>query len=369
VYATLIGALNGRKRFSAQATFDVSFSTLRTGLTLGLAAAGLGVMGALGGFAAAATVIVLAALLVVGAGQRGEGLSAARYAGFAGPLFAYHLLLNGAMTIDLVLLSRYASLAAEAAGQTAAAAEQIANAQAGYYKAAQAFALIPYQAILSVGFVLFPLVSRATFDKDLEATRSYIRGALRFALLLVAGGAAVFASRPAAVIELVYPAPYRVAGPALTILAGGFVAFSLFVLCCTILNGAGRAWDATVAAAVTLAAVVGANVVLVPGKLEVEGLVAAATATSLWMAIGTFVAGGMVRHRFGALVPAASVLRIGVAAAAAIALGRAIPDRGKIVTLGAALAVFGVYLVVLVLLRELKREDLAVVGRIARRGK
>lgn len=368
IYATLIGALNGSKRFSRQAAFDVAFSTLRTGLTLGLAAAGLGVMGALGGFAIAAVLILLAALAVVGTGKHGEGLNAGRYIAFALPLFLFHLFLNTAMTLDLVMLSRYTSLAAEAAGQTAAAAEQIANTQAGYYKAAQAFALIPYQAILSVGFVLFPLVSRATFDDDLEATRSYVRGAMRFSVMLVSGGAAVFASRPAAVIGLVFPAAYRVAGPALSILAGGFVAFSIFVICCTILNGAGRALDAMGVALATLVAVVGANALLVPGKLGVAGLVATATATSIGMTVGALAAGAAVYARFKALVPAATVLRVAAAAAAAVFVGRLIPDHGKVLTLGAAIVVFVAYLVVLVLLREIKREDLAIVRKIARRG-
>lgn len=367
IYATLIGALNGTKRFSRQAAFDVTFSTLRTALTLGLAAAGFGVMGALGGFAAAASFIAIAALVLVGTGGPGEGVSAKQYALFAGPIFLFHLLLNGAMTSDLILLSRFASIAAESAGQTAAAAEVTANAQAGYYTAAQTFALIPYQAILSVGFVLFPLVSRSTFDKDLEATRSYIRGALRFSLLLVAGGAAVFSSRPESVIGLVFRPEYRVAGRALMILSGGFVAFSIFVISCTILNGAGRAWDATVCAAVTFAAVAGANVLLAPGKLGAAGLVATATATSIGMTLGAVVAGASVFRRFGAFIPVATVLRAGTAAAGAVVVGRLIPDLGKLVTMGAAIAVFGVYAMILVLLRELRRTDLAVVRKIVRK--
>ena len=367
IYATLIGALNGTKRFSRQAGFDVTFSTLRTALTLGLAAAGLGVMGALGGFAAAASMIAITALFVVGTGARGPGVSAKQYAFFAGPLFLYHLLLNGAMTSDLILLSRFASLAAEASGQSAAAAEVTANAQAGYYTAAQTFALIPYQAILSVGFVLFPLVSRSTFEQDHEATRAYIRGALRFSVLLVVGGAAVFASRPQAVIGLVFRPEYRVAGDALMILAGGFVAFSLFVICCTILNGAGRAWDATIAALVTFLAVIGANVALAPGKLGVEGLVATASATTTGMTLGALIGGAAVFRRFRAFVPAATVLRVAAAAAGAIMVGRLIPDLGKLVTLAAAFGVLGVYVVILVVLGELRRADLAVVRKIVRR--
>ena len=46
----------------------------------------------------------------------------------------------------------------------------------------------------------------------------------------------------------------------------GVVAFSLFVLVCTILNGAGRARATTLLAAFALAGVVGLNLVLVAGK-------------------------------------------------------------------------------------------------------
>jgi O-antigen/teichoic acid export membrane protein len=367
IYATLIGVLNGTKRFSRQAGFDVTFSTLRMVLTLGLAAAGFGVMGALFGFATAATFIAIAALVVVGIGRPGEGISARQYAWLAGPLFLYHLLLNAAMTSDLMLLSRFASLAAEAAGQSAATAETTANAQAGYYTAAQTFALIPYQAILSVAFVIFPLVSRSTFEQDNDATRAYIRGALRFSLLLVAGGAAVFSSRPEEVIGLVFRPEYRIAGRALTILSGGFVAFSVFVICCTILNGAGRAWDATLSALVCFVAVTGANVLLAPGKLGAAGLIATATATSVGMTLGALTAGAAVFRRFRAFAPLATVLRVGAAAAGAVAIGRFIPDRGKLVTLGAAFLVFGVYLAILVALRELRRTDLDVVRKIVRR--
>ncbi|MBI2893867.1 MAG: oligosaccharide flippase family protein [Deltaproteobacteria bacterium] len=367
IYATLIGSLNGRKRFASQALFDISFSTLRTGLTLGLAAVGLGVMGAIGGFAGAATLILAAGLLVVGIGRRGEGVSLAKYAAFAAPLFAYHLLLNGAMTIDLVLLSRYTSIAAEAAGHGADAAEQMANAQAGYYKAAQAFALIPYQAILSVAFVLFPLVSRATFDKDIEATRKYVANALRFSLILVVGGAAVFASRPAEVIGLVFPPAYRVAAPALTVLSGGFVAFSVFVVSSTILNGAGKTWSAMAAVAVTLAGVVGSNLLLVPGKLGVAGLSATATATTIGMVLGCVVAAALVWRVFRALVRPVTLARVAVAAGVALGVGRLAPDMGKLATLAAAVGVLLLYVVTLVVLGELGREDLRVLSRIARR--
>lgn len=244
----------------------------------------------------------------------------------------------------------------------------MANAQAGYYKAAQAFALIPYQAILSVAFVLFPLVSRATFEKDMEATRAYVSGALRFALILVVGGAAVFASRPAGVIGLVFPPAYRVAAPALTVLSAGFVAFSLFVVSSTILNGAGKTLAATVAVAVTLAGVVGFNLLLVPGNLGVAGLTATATATTGGMILGCVIAAALVWRTFRALVRPVTLARVAVAAGVAVAVGRYAPAPGKVATLAVAVGVFLLYAVVLVVLRELGRDDLRLLKRIARRG-
>src|SRR5262249_52497699 len=78
LYAPLVGALNGRRRFLDQAGLDTAYSVLRTA---GLAAGAVlfsrigvdRVMGSLGGFIAAAAVILPAALLRAGSGRAGEG--------------------------------------------------------------------------------------------------------------------------------------------------------------------------------------------------------------------------------------------------------------------------------------------------------
>jgi stage V sporulation protein B len=64
-YAIFIGVFNGQRKFLAQATFDISYSTLRPAAILGAAAAGLGVLGIFGAFAAAAVMICLAAAFVI----------------------------------------------------------------------------------------------------------------------------------------------------------------------------------------------------------------------------------------------------------------------------------------------------------------
>src|SRR5262249_12734839 len=65
VYSVFVGVANGRREFHKQAGLDCTFSTTRAALVLGLAAAGFGLTGALGGFAVASLAIIAAAAIVV----------------------------------------------------------------------------------------------------------------------------------------------------------------------------------------------------------------------------------------------------------------------------------------------------------------
>ena len=62
---------------------------------------------------------------------------------------------------DLVLLKRTAALLAVDAGQSASLGAAFASETSGFYRAAQMFAVVPNQFIVSLTFVLFPMVSKA----------------------------------------------------------------------------------------------------------------------------------------------------------------------------------------------------------------
>ena len=64
-----------------------------------------------------------------------------------------------------------------------AVAGENAQTLVGYYRAAQTFAFVPYQLILSMTFIVFPMVSRALASNDEDAARRTIQGALRFSML------------------------------------------------------------------------------------------------------------------------------------------------------------------------------------------
>lgn len=361
-YAVFVGTLNGLRRFGEQAAFDAAFATLRALLILLGAGLGLGVSGAVGGFVGAAFLILLAALWRVGWPVAGAGkLPLWPMGRLLLELFASTLASNLIMRADLLLLKRSATaLVARTVG--AAAASAAASAAAGYYGTAQSLAFIPYQLILSVTFVVFPLVSRSTFAADHAATRGYIERTLRLSLIFVAGLAAVLMGNPAAVINVPYPAIYRIGGPALRWLAGGMVCFSLLTISNTILNGAGHTRAVIGTTLTTLLLLLVANALAVPRAASAEAALAvAAAATASAMAVGLGLVALVLRRTLGAALPLRSLGRVGVAWVLAALVGAWLPERSRLVTIVECAGVLVVYFGVLIVLGELRWQDAAKV--------
>ena len=390
-YSVFVGTANGRREFHKQAGLDIGAATTRMLCILGLAGAGFGLYGAIGGWAAAAIIMLLVSTVVVGMparGGAGQPVQALRpMIGFFIGVSVYLILLNLIMVADQLLLKRLAAEWFAANGDEALAAlrphapswlmarlgeidaAHAADGQVGYYRAVQTLARISYQAIIAATFVIFPLVSRSTFQNDRGATTAYIQTTLRYSLIFASAIAIVMASNPVAILAVPFQADDAAFGaPALVALALGNVAFSLFAIAGTILNGAGMTRQAIAVALITLVAAAAANLIVIPRFTPGPSLLlACSAATSGAMVLGA-AAGGFVLHRkLGAFLPLASLARVLIAAAAAMAVGRVIPSAGPVLVLAEAVAVGLVFLVALIVTRELGRADLAALTRVVRR--
>src|SRR6185312_6463465 len=154
-----------------------------------------------------------------------------RLSAYMSAVVAYGLLLNVALNYDQPLLHHFA-------GKVAGPA--VAAVSAGHYQALRTLALLPYQALIVVTFVIFPLISRSTFAEDREATRVYVTQTLRYALLLVALMGLVLAARPAALLAIIYKPAYGEGAAAMPVLVTGECCLALLGVVCAILNAAGR---------------------------------------------------------------------------------------------------------------------------------
>jgi stage V sporulation protein B len=328
-------------------------------------------IGSFAGWMGAAATIMVISFFVVGLGEPAGPFDARKLGGFFSAVIGYLAVAQLLMFVDSLLLKPLVAEAAIAAGQAEQAAIDHANSVEGIYGAAQTVARIPYQLILAVTFVIFPLVSRATFDADHERTRTYVHAAMRYSLLVVALLGVTLAARPEATLRFFYPPDYATADRALALLAGGYVAFALSQIACTVLNGAGQVRMTLIIGAVTLVAAAAANWVGVSLALSTGGdaLLTAATATAGAMLLGFFLSLFGLWRVFGASLPLISIARTGLAAVAAIAVGHFWPATllpGKVGTLVSMSAIGATFLVVAVALGELRVSEVKKLRRETR---
>lgn len=362
-YAVFVGAANGAHAFHKQAGLDMTFASLRALFVVGAAALTGSALAAVGGFVSAALLILLLSIIWVGGGPAPtEKMPVGPLLRFFLGVAAYLLIVNLLMFIDGLLLKR---LVAEAAARSGAIdPSAAANLQEGLYGAVQAIARIPYQLILAVTFIIFPLVSKATFAGDAERTRRYVATTMRYSLLAAVLFAVLLGARPVAVMRLFYRPEYVVGAAALPILLFGYVCFSLFTIAGTIVNGAGRTRPPLVIGLSTLAFAalacwIGLSFALASGF---DPLLYAALATAASMTLGLGIFGVYLCREFGAFIRPLSVARVALSAGAAMVLGSIWPKSGffagKLGTLVSCAALGVVFLGVAMLLGELRPREI-----------
>lgn len=370
-YALFIGVLNGQRRFVAQASFDISYSTLRTTAILGAAAAGLGVFGIFGAFASAAVFICIAALFVVGplSGSRDEQLSMKDLALAGAGIFGYTLLFNLLLFEDAQLLR---PLVASGISAQTSDLDTLLGRLSGIYGAVQNIGFVPYQLVIAVTFVVFPLVSKATFEGDKEATRAYIFNALRYSAILLAILLGAILSAPRGLVVLPHGAEYESGGAVLRVFGVGQLFFSLLAVSNTILIGAGRVRQAAEAVALGLVSVAAGAFFLIPsfvgsGDVLQAPLVAAAISSSIGIFLAFLRALWALRSKFEAKLPWGTFLRTLLLVAICISLGIFFPEGGAVSTLlHASLGAVVVFLGFL-LTGEFNAEDKARLLKVVRR--
>ena len=372
IYAVFIGTLNGLKRFRAQAGFDMVFATLKTVSILALAGLGYGVAEVLGAFSGSAIAICLVAAAVVGL-RNPSGVPFPWRVLLRSMLVivVYYIFFNSLLTADLLVLKAVAS---RALGPDGVAQPALASALAGVYTGVLNAALLPYQGALAVAFVAFPLISRATFDQDAETSRTYVRTTLRYSLIFVGLIAVGVGTIPETLLGLINPS-FVVGAPALRVYVAGEVFFALFAIANTIIIASGRMGVAAALAAAALGLDVACNLLVVPHFLELSAdgfapvaLLAAAAATAPVFVVGFLAASVYLRRRFGASLPLATGVRVLGIGGGLLAASTLLPRLSLIPSVAAAAGAGALYLLGLLVTRELTGADLGRLRSVLRRG-
>ena len=366
LYGVMIGRLNGAKRFVEQATFDIIFATLKVGLIVGGVFLGFKVNGIFGGFALAALIILLLCFKRVGLGPKGALTDRRSLYIFAGATMLYTLIFNLIFKLDLLMLN-----AVSMQWFTPTQTDQL---EAIYGMNLHASRL-PWQVTIAVTFVIFPLLSKATFEDDRERSLTYIRQTLRYLMILVGVASAGLVALPQAVSG-VLPPSYAEVAQVLVWCGPAYFFFTLYNLNNTLLMSAGRAVDAMLIGAVTLGLVWLLYTLMLPTPTGAEGevapprillLVRISQASLIAFAFG-FIA-GVVRltQLFGFPLSLPTTARVLIGAGVMYGVGQLITTESKILLLVSLAGLAVVYFVILTLLREWDEADRARIGRFIKR--
>ncbi len=370
LYAPLVGILNGRGLFVRQATLDVLFATIRTIGLLGVGYLFLkrglsGVLGSTIGFSIAALIIALVAVGMVRKerskdGGEGSVLAGARYVKVLLPLAVAQLFTNLLMQVDIMLLGRFLH---EGGGK------EIADEWVGAYRACQLFAFLPYQLLLSLTQILFPMLARAKSDGNADEVRAYVSRGSRLGAICAGMMVAVIAGMPETAIRFAYDSVTAARGAnTLRVLALGQGAFAMLGIGCTILSSLGRerASAMLTASAAGVAAV--ACAVVVPacafGGAQLE---ATAWCMAIVLVCAAIVCAFVVVRLSGAFVPIATAARVVIALAISVAVGARLPPSSRLLTPVIALAIACIYAVVLFASREISGADVKWIAGVFKR--
>ncbi|MDX2054426.1 MAG: oligosaccharide flippase family protein [Polyangiaceae bacterium] len=373
IYTPLIGALNGEKRFLHQAGFDILSATLRTFGLIGGAIwlgklvytpdSGATIEGAILGFVITSALVLLGAVYVVGLGSRqGSGFQRASHLRFVVPLLLGQMLFNLLLQSDLTLVRYFAARAATQAGLPASAADSLV----GAYRAIQLFGFLPFQLLVALTFVIFPMLARADADADKRKIQTYVQTGMRLTLLVVGLLVSVISGLSGALLRLVFPSPASELGAeALGILSLGLGCFAIFAVMVSVLNSLRQERANIVITLVGLVSVgLGAATFAESAPFGAQLLVRIATGTSLGLLVAALVTALWVQRTVGRVVAPLTLVRtIGVTAITIFA-AHLLPATGKLGTVGFCGLVAAGYIVALVITRELSRADLAVLGQV-----
>jgi stage V sporulation protein B len=380
LYAPIIGLLNGRGQFTRQAALDVVFAVLRTAGIIGVGwffarDGGSGVLGSTLGFALAAACILPTAAWFARSPSRSmpdaPRDAALRpsapeerprdYLAQLGPLAAAQFFTNAVMQVDITLLGHFLARG----GDVKTSDEWVA-----VYRACQLFAFLPYQLLLSITQILFPMLARAKAAGDTDGVRRYVERGARLAGLACGMLVSVIVALPTQLLAFAYTREVAERGAAtLRVLALGQGAYTMLAIATTVLASLGRERLSAMITLGALGAVVVACGLLAAGApFGAPQLEGTALGTTIAL-VGTLVVAAVAVHKVsGGFMPKSSMARVLVGLAVASAVGSLLPaSHGRGLTVVLATIVAATYVLVLIVTRELTRADAAALREV--RGK
>lgn len=309
-YATIIGLLNGQKRYQAQAMIDMVTAVIKTVCIISLTYVTRRVEGAVAAFFITSLLIASMALILYRNRHASHPVETTKFPlktllNFQFSIMLLTLMGHILLTQDLFIIKVFSSLFHSPES-------------AGFYTSAQTLSRIPQVLVVALNLVMFPVISSSTYQNDDDTSRYAVDAAFRFPLIAIAPLAVFLTAFSTECLTLVFPAPYVAAAPALQILAPAVFILALLQLGTTIITGSGRPWISIRITLIGILFQTSACLLLTP----IYGLRGAALGSGIGWAISLIICSLIIFRHFKIRAPLTTLCR---AIPAAIITGFAAP--------------------------------------------
>jgi len=337
IYSLYLNFYNGLHYFKKQALLGIIYALIKLLSVLVLAYI-FHIYGVIIGFIIAPLLAMLYGLHIPS--KKLNGFPIKKIVIFSLPLIGVAIFLNLLQSIDLFFVKALLHV----------------NKLTGFYTANQNIAEIPFYGVISFASVLFPSISRHVSHNLIDEVKNIISKSLRFAVLIIIPSILMLSATSLQVIRLLYSSAYISGTGALSILTIGDGFFTLFVILATIISGAGSPWKSSLLAGAGVIMSCLLCLVLIP-RFGISGAALATTVASFVVMVG---AGVIVYRKFGVLFNFKSSCKI-------FSASLIIYTIAKLIVLPVILLpffyvmLFGIYIVLLFLLKEITKEDMTLV--------
>jgi stage V sporulation protein B len=236
--------------------------------------------------------------------------------------------------------------------------------QTGIYNAAYTVGTIPYNLFYALTIILLPSISKSTAAKNFDETKKIISQSLRFLVMFLVPVCLLMSYFSLPIIQIFFSSKYALSAPVMSVyvIAEGFL--TVFYVLTFILNGAGKVKFPMITAIIGFLM----NSVLTYFLIKSYGIMGAAAGTAL-MALVVMLVGLYYTYReFGYLFKISSFFKIILASAVMSALAFIFPRNNYYFILW-SIILFGIYLFILYILREIGAGDLVLVKQLLSRKK
>ena len=234
----------------------------------------------------------------------------------------------------------------------------------GLYNASLTLGRMPYYLFYALTVVLLPVISKTTSENDHQKTSEIINQSLRLMMILLIPSIILMSIYARPLIKIFYGQKYIDAAGPMAILVWGVGFLTIYYVFCFIMSGAAKVRVPMVLSMIGLVI----NTVLNYILIKRYGITGSAIATSITSALITFMMLYYVAKDFGVVMSIKSLLKMSLAGLIMYAASFLF-NRGEFFFIIWSMILFVVYLAILYLLKEIKKDDIDVIRQLLSRKK